>query len=713
MLFPKKIFYLLVICFLISFIFSISLFAQDTLETFLEQKLENIAESSQNEENDYTNLIESLHYYIKHPINLNHTTKNELQEFGLLNDIQIENLLKHIEKNGKLISLYELQTIDGFDEQTIEKILPYIRVAELTDQLHITLKEILRYGNHQFILRGQQVIEEQKGFSYIDSAGISSNPNSRYIGRPQKIYSRYRFNYENNISFGITAEKDAGELFFKKNLKYNYHDYDSLVRGKLKNGFDFYSAHFYLKNIRFVKALALGDYQIGFGQGLTIWSGMMYGKTSDAVNIKRNAQGIRPYTSVNENLFMRGVAATLGNNVLQFTGFYSQKKVDANITQTDSLNADEVITVSSLQETGLHTTPSELANKNVVTKKVFGGNVSFQKRKYSFGVTGMHTMLSAELNRSLSTYNQFEFMGKELTNIGTDYSFLLRNFNFFGEVSVSDNGGLAYLNGCIVALDSKLSLSVLHRNFQYNYQSLSSNTFAESSANEQGFYLGITAKPVRFITINTYYDNFIFPWLKYQINAPSYGSEFLVQINYTPSKKFDTYLRVKQKDKFVNSNSNDEIDFIVPFKQINYRWNIGYQIFPSVKLRNRVEYIVLNNGSKPKENGYMIYQDLIYKKMGSKISFTFRYSLFDTKSYDSRIYAYENDIFGSYSIPSYYHKGIRSYVMMNWDVTRRMEFWLRWSQFYYSNQSVINAGSLSEIQGHTKSEVKMQMRIKF
>ncbi len=54
-------------------------------------------------------------------------------------------------------------------------------------------------------------------------------------------------------------EKDAGEEFFT---------------GSNKQGFDYYSGHFYLKNIsQNVHSVALGDFQVYFGQGLTIWGG--------------------------------------------------------------------------------------------------------------------------------------------------------------------------------------------------------------------------------------------------------------------------------------------------------------------------------------------------------------------------------------------------------------------------------------------------------
>jgi hypothetical protein len=693
--------------------------AQDTIPNSIQQKFENLTENSQIEEADYSSLLENLDYYKKHPVNLNNTNAEQLTEIGLLNTFQIENLLTHIDKNGKLITVYELQSIEGFDPQTIEKILPYIKVADIAEELHSPLNEILKHGNHEFIVRGQKVLEKQKGYLPIDSAGICNSPNSRYIGGPEKIYSRYRFSYGNNVSVGITAEKDPGELFFNNNKAFKYPRYDSLLNGKQRNGFDFYSAHFYIKNFRLIKALAIGDYQIGFGQGLTAWSGLAFGKSSDAMSISRNATAVRPYSSVDENRFMRGLALTAGTNQIKATGFISRKKMDANIILSNS--AYEIISASSLQETGLHSTPAEISDKDAVTQTIYGGNISYRKRKYSLGLTGMHTLFNAKFDRTLSSYNQFEFNGKKLTNAGADYAFLIHNFNFFGEASLSNNSaqlkirgnGFAFLNGCTVSLDPRLSLSILHRDFQRNYQNLSANAFSESSStsNEQGFYFGITAKPINTIIIHSYYDHFTFPWLKYQVNAPSNGNEFLIQVDYIPSKKLNTYIRIKQKDKFVSSSSTNGIDFIIPYRQTNYRWHIGYQISRSIKLSNRIEYIETNKETH--ENGFLIYQDASYKKIGSNLSFTLRYALFDTKSFNSRIYAYENDIPSSYSIPSYYNKGSRVYVMVNYNITRRIEIWLRCSQIYYSNQNIISKGTLNEIQGQSKNEIKVQMRLKF
>ncbi|HEY0031343.1 MAG TPA: helix-hairpin-helix domain-containing protein, partial [Bacteroidia bacterium] len=415
-----------------------------------------------------------------------------------------------------------------------------------------------------------------------------------------------------------------------------------------------------------------------------------------------------------ENLFMRGAATTLGYKQFEATGFYSRKQVDANVS--DTLDTGEAAEISSLQETGYHSTLSEIADKHALLQTIYGGNVSYKGKKFNAGFSAMSYQLDLDYKRSLSYYNQFEFSASKNLNIGVDYNFVIRNFNFFGEEAMSKNGGKAFVNGMLLSLDPRLSFTLVHRYYQRNFQNLLSNGFAESTTatNEKGLYAGLVAKPTNSTTITAYYDRFEFPWLKYQAGAPSYGNDYMAQFNYTPSKKVDMYVRIRQRDKQKNSNDADAlIDYLVPVKQTNYRIHISYSVLPSIKFKNRIELIDYKFNKDKTEKGYLVYQDITYNKLGKPLSITLRYALFQTDSYDARIYAYENDVPGSYSIPAYYNRGSRFYIMLDYNLTRRIELWLRYSQTFYDNQRIISEGSLTEINGNTKSEVRAQVRFKF
>lgn len=681
--------------------FSAAAIAQDPDEVIKEdeneQKIEKIATNTESEL-DYADLLQEMDYYLKHPLNLNTAKASDLRNLIMLNDIQISNLLTHIEKNGKLISIYELQSIDGFDEATINSILPYVKVTNESAS-RFNFKDALQYSNHDLFIRYQRTLEKQAGYMPITEAELAESPNSRYLGSPEKLYIRYRYKFFNKVSFGITGEKDAGEQFFA---------------GAQKNGFDFYSAHLMVSNMGIVKSAVVGDYHVQFGQGLTFWTGMGFGKSSDVINIKKLAQGIRPYTSVDENLFMRGGAVTLGWKGFDLTAFYSRKKIDANATGIDSLS-NELLLISSLQETGLHSTPSEVADRKSLLQQVIGGHLAYRNRRLNIGFTAAQTLFDATLERQLQLYNQFDFVGDKNFNMGLDYSYIFRNINFFGEASRSWNGGMAFLNGVMLSLDPHISVSVLYRNYQKNYQALYTSAFAEGSSNtnEEGFFTGLTIRFNPKWNLASYCDFYNFRWLKYRVNAPSGGQDYMTQLTYKPNKKLEMYVKYRYEKKAENSGDElAEIDYPEDLTKQSFRYNLSCQISPSVTLKNRVEFLIYQKGSAPAENGYLVYQDIRYKHPKLPVSFSARYALFQTDSYDARLYAYENDVLYAYSIPAYYYKGTRFYIMAKVKLQRHLDFWIRYSITNYSNQTVVSSG-LTEIQGNHKSEIKAQLRLKF
>jgi hypothetical protein len=116
-----------------------------------------------------------------------------------------------------------------------------------------------------------------------------------------------------------------------------------------------------------------------------------------------------------------------------------------------------------------------------------------------------------------------------------------------------------------------------------------------------------------------------------------------------------------------------------------------------------------NKNSVNKESGFLTFMDLIFKPMMENYSGVLRLQYFETDSYDSRIYAYENDVLYSYSIPAFADKGFRYYLTVNYDLNKKISLWLRWAQTIYRNRNFIGSG-LDEIEGNKRSELKLQAR---
>lgn len=675
----------------------------DDRQNAIDQVIELVSENLEAEELDFTTFLEDLQYFYNHPLNLNRATRSELQRLLILDAFQVEALLTHIAYSGKLLSIYELQGVDGFDLATIETILPFVKVSDATERHTVTWEGIKSESTHEMFVRYQRVLEEMEGYSGISDSALAASPNSRYLGGAERVLTRYRFRYLNNISVGITGEKDAGEEFFS---------------GTQPQGFDFYSAHAYFGNYGALKHAIVGDYQVQFGQGLIYWTGLAFGKSASISSIKRTAREITPYVSADENNFMRGAATTVELGSWQVTGFVSNKRVDANITSIDSSAGDDFLVseFSSFQTSGFHRTPAEVDDKDAVTEFNTGAHVRLVKDFFQIGVTGAFTRYSGNTQPYTQLYRQFEPNSNAFFVGGMDYQFMVRNVLGFGEVAQRSDGGAAFLNGAIVSLDPRLDISLLHRYYSPEYNNPRSNAISESSRNinEQGFYFGMAARLSPKWSFNGYYDLFEFPWLRFQADAPTRGKEYLAQLEYKPSKRFSAYARYRFEDKFEGYAIETQPTSAIGLRHRQwYRINWQFALSKTLSLRNRIELVQVDLPEGDTEFGWLLYQDVVFKpKWPARYQFKVRYALFDTDGYDSRIYAYEHDVLYSFSVPAYYYRGSRFYLIFGYDITRWSDLTVRFAQTYYSNRDV-NGSSLNEVTGPTRSEIKVQLRAKF
>ncbi len=657
-----------------------------------EQQLENVTENNEDMETEDDSYLQQMIQFIKNPIALNDADVADLNQLRILTPIQIQGFLLYRKLVGKLIDVYELQAVPGWDIATIQKIRPYISVSMQTSAA-TTLKARLKKGEHIVLFRLSQVPEKSKGY-WIDS----STATNFYPGSPQKILLRYKYNYKNILQYGIVAEKDAGEQFFK---------------GKQKHGFDFYSAHIFIKKLGIIKALAIGDFTVNLGQGLTQWQSLAFKKSVDVINIKREADILRPYNSAGEINFHRGIAVTLAKNKWQLTLFGSYKKIDANLVTDTSQSQDDFI--SSLQTSGYHRTKSETDDKGIQRQVAFGGNLSCRIKRLHLGLNAIQYKFRFPLVKSADAYNKYALSGNSFGNYSFDYSYTFRNLHFFGEAAFSSSFSKAFVNGLLVSASSKVDVSLLYRNISKSYQSLYSYAFTESTypTNEKGLYAGISIRPNNAWRIDAYADFYKFPWLRYRVDAPSTGSDYLIQLNYKPNKQLEIYTRYHAESKAINVNPAQlTLSPVIQQPKKNWRTQISYKINTTVTIRNRTELVWFDKKGIAEEQGFLSYLDFLYKPMLKPYSGSVRLQYFETDGYNSRLYAYENDVLYSFSIPVFYDKGVRYYINLNYDLTKKLSFWVRWAQTVNNDKTVVGSG-LDEINGNLKSEIKLQAVYKF
>lgn len=672
-----------------------------------------ITDLEADDQTDFTIFTDALEDMQRKPLDLNNATAEELLMLPGMNAIKVNNLLAYIQEFGKLTSIYELQAVEGFDAELFLGIKPYITVAgtnlDIGRKLHPAgppIRDVLSESKHELLLRMTTILERQKGYRLYD-VNPEGDSISRYEGSSQRYYARYRMRYNNNFSMALVGEKDPGERI-QWNPEQQFY------------GFDFLAGHISIGDYGPIKRLVVGDFNIQSGQGLLLSTGLGFGKGSQAVNaVKRQNYGIRPYASVNENQFMRGAAATVAVQNFYFTGFFSRVARDANVL--DTLSSLDLPGVSSLQTSGFHRTTSEIEDKNSLLESSFGGRVEYKRRWLTLGGTHYFQLYDKAFPVPTKDYQFFNFTGKNNYLSSLDFDLTVRNFNFFGELGRSRSGGTGMVLGMLTSLHPKVDLAFQFRNLDPDFHSTRAFIFAErptAAANERGAYLGLTVTPSPKWILSAYYDQFVFPWNRFNVAFPSRGNEFFTQLEYKPSRAIQMYVRFRSDNKEINARDlpdGQQIEFLVPTNRKSLRLNFAYKIHRNFNMDARIEKSWYRRGYQgayeEQHGGLLAYQDISWK-LGWKWKVTARYAVFDVQDYDARIYAYENDILGFFNIPAYSGLGSRYYLMLNFKPVKGVEFWARFARTKMQYERTIGSGN-EEIQGDTRSELKLQARFTF
>lgn len=652
-----------------------------------------VEEAGEESDFDFNTQFENLRQYARKPLNLNTVDAATLGELGLLTPVQVGQLIRYRAIAGPLLVIEELQAVPSFDLHTIEQLLPFVTVRGQRDDYTKSVREMLRGGKSMLLMRSTRTLETQNGYT-VDMGDTIPD----FAGSPYQLYARYQYQYDQHLSWGITAEKDAGESFGGVGSPY---------------GFNFYSAHFYLHDLnQRVRDVAIGDFEAKLGQGLIMWSGFGYGKSSLVMNVKREGRAIRRYTSVNEAAFLRGAGVTIGLSAnWELTAFTSFKNRDANVTALDTV-ADEALEVSALQLSGLHRTAGEIADKGQLQEWTSG--ISLRRALGTAGhiaTNAVYTQFSAPLRRSDAPYNAFRFQSDRLLNASLDYSYIWRNFNLYGETAMSDNGGMATVNGLLVGLSDAVDFSIMQRRYAPDFHAIYTNGFGETrgTSNESGLYIGLQIQPSRRWQFSAYADTWRHPWLRFQVDAPSSGHEYLVQVTHRPRRGAQLYARLRYEVKERNAQEQSEaIRGLAQQTRTQGRLHFQYPISKVLEWRSRVEvsHFALEDRQ---EWGWMVYQDLHITPLDFPVDVTTRWALFDTDGFDTRIYAFERDLLYSFSIPPYQHQGSRFYVNVSYRPSKPLLLQLRFARTRFYDRTSIGTGDLA-IEGPTRSDMRLLVR---
>jgi hypothetical protein len=667
-------------------LFRVSGLAQDNdLTTLISDIAETIADKADSEDEvpEMEQLVEHYTRLAENPLNINSADVEKLSQLLVLTDFQIASIIDYRKEYGAMMSVYELLLVPGFDEETVSKISPFVTAAAVERQSYKpSFGDMFTKGNSTLLMRTTRTLETREGYRRNTDVQY-------YTGSPFSLTARYRYRYSNKLQINLTADKDAGEPFFK---------------GANQQGFDSYSFNLMLSDRKYLNKLIVGDFRANFGQGLALWNNFAFGKSANVHSIKRRTNEFSAYSSPAEITFMRGIASEFRYGSWEISPFVSYRRIDATMEDDG---------YTSLSENGMHRTPNEIKRKRQLPETVTGINIGYVKTFWRVGATALYGRYGAKDYREIKPYNQFELHRPSNANLAVDYRVTIKNISLFGEGALSSNGGKAILIGITADINPRVQFSSLYRNYQIKYQAIYSNAFGENShtANERGLYLGISVVPHKSWKVSAFFDSYSFPWLRYGINSPSSGWDYLVQANYTPNRKFDVHIKIQQ-DKSMKNLSGETVTSVQNIERTRLLLQARYDLSPELSFNSRIAFSFFNPEMQSNEKGFLMAQDIKYKLQNIPLSFALRYAMFDTDSWNTRLYVYESDILYAFSIPAYSGNGCRYYLNIGYKLLEQIKLWLRISQTFYFDRTEISSG-LSAIEGNKQTDVKFQIQFRF
>lgn len=636
---------------------------------------------------DMESFFEHILGIYENPLDLNAISEEQLRSLLFLSPIQAKQIIQYRERIGSFLSKFELQ---GIEVLTLEQ----VRILSSLVTVHAPAVPA-KFRNVNSENGFQQQLVFQMGRQIEKSRGYTQQGTSKsnYIGDPWRGVIKYRMGVTSQWQMNLTLEKDPGEKLWDTSQKLT--------------GFDHLSAAVIIARLKNWQNIIIGDYTAQFGEGLGLWMGYATSKGSIFHGIAKSGSQSRMHTGTGESAFLRGVSGSVYWRSLKITPYLSYRVLDASL----EANADSVLFAKTIASSGLHRTTTERAQAS--TLKHYLGGVAIERELFSgrIGLNGYWTYMDKMLDPDRIPRNLFRFRGNQLWNSSVYWKLHLRNSYFFGEGGVSNNGKPAFVGGLLYSLGPQLSWSFLYRNYHPGYHSYLTQAFGEHSTpqNERGYYTGLLYQPHKYFSVFCYLDIFEFPWLKYRVDAPSAGMDFMAELRYSVRKSASLKLRYRNGSKEENFDAGLPENLVIRIRNQQYRLEFEWKPSESWEFRGKVHLQDQLRHKRDTSVNSLAAVDSFFKP-GSRIQVNIRMSfLKNWRGGATPIYFFENDVLHGHGSRPYQNPGFRYYCNIRLRINKNHSVWLNSSQSRFPSLTSIGTG-LDEVPKNHKTDFKIVWR---
>lgn len=480
-----------------------------------------------------------------------------------------------------------------------------------------------------------------------------------YRGGPEKLYQRV--SYGNRMMFGgLVLTKDAGEAAW--------------------NDFTSGTLSFRIPHIRCV----LGSFLVEHGEGIALWRAVNIGKGADPVTpLRRSARGLVPVLSRDEINYLSGIALEAEWSGGSFGLFLSNRRLSSSI--------DTAGLVTSLPASGYFRTRAEITRRDNLTERLIGfrGLVRFGSAG-SIGLAGYTTRFSRELR--LGGPAGLSANGYAILSL--DYSLNCSGVQLFGEWALSKST-VAGISSILLHPASGTDLVAALRYYPAPFVSLHASGFGNRFPNEEGFFLAARARASPVVRFSLYYDQCrsLFPPAGFHFT--SVENDLFGQADVTPGGGFRFQGRLQQTaSELPVASAINGLPSGITGRRIIRRARVAIRsrLPGGATVETRIERLFLRDlPSEGMENAMLVHQDVMFD-LAATLRVNIRIAPYLTDSYESRLYDFENDVDGAFSLPALYGRGSRWYVLMRYQVSAGIRLSSKYSELQRDGVRHIGSG---------------------
>ena len=623
---------------------------------------------------DFSTMDELIRQYSL-PLNVNQLDPANPLTSALFSMAQSRALSKHIRKYGPLQSVYELQMIPGFDEDDLNRLLPYVSTGPFRSPRG-------EWTGFVSFTTGR-VIPKQEGFKKTYIRG--------FLGDPMRHIVQAQLHAGNSLRLGITLEKDRGE---KTRWK----------PGEGWFGFDHLSGYVAYEGLGNVRQVVVGTLLATWGQGLVMGSGfhMRPGRNATGT-VKKPSSGLIPTQTLSEANYLQGIGIVLEQGPIQLSLIGTHHQLDASI--------DVNGTISTIRSSGLHRTEGEVQARNKARVNDVAAKLEFlPTQNFRLGVIGMRTLFDHPYEKILKSQGSSP---ANVTTLGSVF-FELRpkNIVLFGEGSLNQSREHAWLVGALISFNKEFTGLIALRDYSRQFFSFRSyNAFGQSSTprNESGTYWGLKFQPNKRISFDASLDLFRKPLNLEAKELDRKGIEYALASTFEVSKKVRARFLFRSwgVDETMKPDSVPTL-VIERSKRYQLKTDARIQTDHNVTFVSGVGY-GWQDGQARTSMGSIFHQDIIWRSQRLQVST--RMALVDA-DYANRFYLFERDLYRTTSVPVHSGKAIKYFVVLRNTFGRNLTISAKWTRTHYHDRDVIGSGP-DKIVGTSRSEIKANVFLAF